>query len=256
MRRVKIYDDYKAEVAKLEGTPALTSHVDEIIDSDTILIPRDGSIPAIYLKQAIDLKLLDSALRDWRKVKELPDTRSSAAGASSQARIKKDGTVSGFQTVPKTVLARLEKRGVGTGTLGFLDGRKTRLNKAHPGWLDRHERLVRLVHANYRREDPAHYAKQRAEAKKIPHIRHTAFTTIYIAKNFQTKYHYDDGNLRGAMTCLMPLGEFTGGELVLPRWRIAFALKPGDLLLFDPQQLHGNLPFAGERLSAAIYCEG
>jgi hypothetical protein len=27
-------------------------------------------------------------------------------------------------------------------------------------------------------------------------------------------------------------------------------------LLFDPQQLHGNLPFEGERLSAAFYCAG
>jgi len=24
--------------------------------------------------------------------------------------------------------------------------------------------------------------------------------------------------------------------------------------LFDPQQLHGNLPFEGERISAAFYC--
>jgi hypothetical protein len=40
----------------------------------------------------------------------------------------------------------------------------------------------------------------------------------------------------------------------LPRWRIAFALQPGDLLLFDPQQLHGNLPFKGRRLSAAFFC--
>ena|ERR1700674_384588 len=35
----------------------------------------------------------------------------------------------------------------------------------------------------------------------------------------------------------------------------AFAFTPGDLLLFDPQQLHGNLPFEGERLSAIFYCE-
>ena len=48
----------------------------------------------------------------------------------------------------------------------------------------------------------------------------------------------------------MALGGFTGGELVFPRWRIMIAFKPGDLLLFDPQQLHGNLPFEGERLSA------
>jgi hypothetical protein len=56
------------------------------------------------------------------------------------------------------------------------------------------------------------------------------------------------------MTALMPMGKFTGGNLVLPRWRIAFALRPGDLLLFNPQELHGNLPIIGERISAAFYC--
>jgi hypothetical protein len=58
------------------------------------------------------------------------------------------------------------------------------------------------------------------------------------------------------MTALMPMRNITNGELVLPRWRIALALKPGDLLLFDPQQLHGNLPFEAKRLSAAFFCAG
>jgi len=35
----------------------------------------------------------------------------------------------------------------------------------------------------------------------------------------------------------------------------ATASVSADLLLFDPQQLHGNLPFEGERLSAIFYCE-
>jgi hypothetical protein len=56
------------------------------------------------------------------------------------------------------------------------------------------------------------------------------------------------------MTALVPMGEFTDGGLVLPRYRIAIAFKPGDLLLFDPQEVHGNLPFTGKRLSLALYC--
>jgi hypothetical protein len=84
----------------------------------------------------------------------------------------------------------------------------------------------------------------------------SVFTTVYVAKNFRTAYHRDAGNLRGVMTCLLPMGEFSGGALVLPRFRIAFAFKPGDVLFFNPQELHGNLPFKGERLSAALYCGG
>jgi hypothetical protein len=56
------------------------------------------------------------------------------------------------------------------------------------------------------------------------------------------------------MTAITPLGNFSRGALVLLRWRIAIPYKPGDLLLFDAEELHGNLPFEGERLSAAFYC--
>jgi hypothetical protein len=71
----------------------------------------------------------------------------------------------------------------------------------------------------------------------------------------RSAYHADRGNLPGVMSAIMPMGNFTGGELILARWRLAVAFKPGDLLLFDPQQVHGNLPFEGERLSAIFYCE-
>jgi hypothetical protein len=54
----------------------------------------------------------------------------------------------------------------------------------------------------------------------------------------------------------MPMRNITDGELILPRWRIALALKPGDLLRCDPQQLHENLPFERKRLSAAFFCAG
>ena len=109
----------------------------------------------------------------------------------------------------------------------------------------------------YAQRLPSFYARQRAEIEKAPHwhLWDTVFTTIYIIKNLRTAYHTDPGNLRGVMSAMMPMGNFTGGELILARWRIAIAYGPGDLFFFDPQQLHGNLPFDGERISAVFYCE-
>ncbi len=43
---------------------------------------------------------------------------------------------------------------------------------------------------------------------------------------------------------------------MLPRFRIAIGFLPGDVLFFDPSQLHGNLQFKGERISMALYCGG
>jgi hypothetical protein len=38
----------------------------------------------------------------------------------------------------------------------------------------------------------------------------------------------------------MRRGDYTGGHLVLPRYRLAVDMHDGDLLLFDPHQWHGN----------------
>jgi hypothetical protein len=158
--------------------------------------------------------------------------------------------------VHERVLKIIEAR---QGLLGYSGRpcRQTMLTKRCPEMLEGNQRLIECVDALYARHVPHLYAIQRAEIEKAdPRWRlwATAFSTIYLAKNFRTAYHTDRGNLQGVMTALMPMGNFTGGELVLPRWRIAIAFKAGHLLLFDPQQLHGNLPFEDERISAAFYC--
>lgn len=72
--------------------------------------------------------------------------------------------------------------------------------------------------------------------------------------HLRSGYHGDESNLPGGMSALLSLGDFSGGQLVVPRWRIAFELMPGDLLLFDGLQLHGNLPIVGDRASLVLYC--
>lgn len=254
--------DYKAATAALRGQFPDSSHVDQTIDSDTVVIAPDGSIIAVFLKQVIPPALYSRAYKRWKIVRELPDNRATAAGSISLLRIKKNGTLGERNAVPKHVLKVLKKQGVRHGNLGYLDAmpdksfHRTRLTKKHPKMLNRNKALIELVDKLYKQYRPKIYALQRAQVQKAPRFRlwHTVFSTIYLAKNFRTAYHTDSGNLLGVMTALMAMGNFTGGELVLPRWRIAFALKPGDLLFFDPQQLHGNLPFEGKRLSAAFFC--
>jgi len=141
------------------------------------------------------------------------------------------------------------------GTLGYdRPGHRTPLTLQHREMLDGNRRLIELIDGLYRRNLPDVYARQLAALKKAwGRLWATAFSTGYIAKNFRTAYHRD-GNWRGGMTCLTAAGDFSGGELVLPRFRIAFALRPGDLLIFDAEQVHGNLPIKGERVSLALYC--
>jgi hypothetical protein len=262
MQTLRLEHDWKRKAAKLRGQFGDPSHATHTSDQDTVVIAPDGRIIAVFLKQVIAPDLYSRAYKRWKTVNELPDNRATAVGSPSLPRIRKDGTLGERKGVPKDVLKVLKKQGVRHGMLGYLDAtpdkscHKTPLTKKHPKMLHRNKTLIELVDKLYRQYLGKTYAIQRAEVRKAPHFRlwRTVFSTIYLAKNFRTAYHTDSGNLLGVMTALMPMGNFTGGELVLPRWRIAFALKPGDLLFFDPQQLHGNLPFEGKRLSAAFYC--
>jgi Oxygenase domain of the 2OGFeDO superfamily len=262
MRTLWLKHDYKKAATKLKGKHPAASHADQTIDEDTKVIVPEGRIIAVLLCKAIAPELYRLAYELWKLVDDPLSNRATAVGTLSLARsTNKDGTPSPRSGVNVRLLDILEAR---QGILGFLDAtpdqpcRKTTLTKRCPEMLDGNQRLIERVDALYAQHVPDFYAIQRAVVEKARRWRlwHTAFTTIYLAKNFRTAYHPDSGNLRGVITALMPMGKFTGGELVLPRWRIVIAFKPGDLLLFDPQQLHGNLPIVGERLSAAFYCEG
>lgn len=133
--------------------------------------------------------------------------------------------------------------------------RKTPFTREHPEFLARHRAFVERVSDLYKEYRPTDYTEQAAVIEKVPRFRlwQTPFSSIYIAKNWQTNFHRD-GNLPDALTALTVMGRHEGGELVIARWRIGFALRPGDLLFFDAEQLHGNLPFRGKRLSAAFIC--
>jgi Oxygenase domain of the 2OGFeDO superfamily len=255
--------DYRQAVIGLKGQFPAPSHIDQTIDFNSKLVAPDGSTIALLLCDVIPEASHKLAFRHWNTVDELPSNRSTAVGSLSLPRIKLDGTLGNRRGTPAHVQKVLARQGVAQGSIGYLDAtpdqpcHRTPLTMNQSEMLDSHERLIQLVNKLYKQNLPAFYEKQRTEVEKVPRWRlwNTVFSTIYLAKNFRTAYHKDSGNLRGAMTALMPMGRYEGGDLVLPRWRIAFALRPGDLLFFDPQQLHGNLPFEGERLSAAYYCE-
>ena len=263
MRTLLPKHDYQKATKELEGRFPSPSHVLKMITKSTEARAKDGTVCAVLICNVIPTGFHKLAYELWKSVRELPDNRATAVGSASLLRPHGDGSPGKRRTIPKGVKKILAELKTAHGSVGFLDAtpdqpcHKTPLTKDYPEMLEGNKRLIKLVDGLYKHYYRTSYERQRVEIEKVPLWRlwDTVFSTIYIAKNFRTAYHRDSGNLRGVMTALIPMGKFTGGDLVLPRWRIAFTLKPGDLLLFDPQQLHGNLPFVGERLSAAFYCE-
>src|SRR5207248_61968 len=93
--------------------------------------------------------------------------------------------------------------------------------------------------------------KRRLQESDIPR---SIFSTITINKTVRFPSHADAKNESG-LACLMVFGKFAGGDLCLPRLRVAFRLRPGDILVADNnQEQHGNTSGPiGERISVVAY---
>jgi len=72
----------------------------------------------------------------------------------------------------------------------------------------------------------------------------TPYTTANINVNHAIKYHRDSGNIKDSYSNVLILKEHcTGGELVLPEYRIALEQSDGALCIFSGQkEIHGVMP--------------
>lgn len=257
MQTLQMERDYIKEVGKLVGQFAAPSHADVTLDTDSRVVAPDGDIIAVLLCQVVRSDLHKRAFELLKVVKDRPSHRASAMGTRSLPKsINLDGSPSPRTGVNKRVV---DVSGAYEGRLGWdRSDHETKLTIENRELLFGNQSLIKQMDRLYREHLPLAYAQQARAIGRFPQCRllETVFTSIYVGRNFRTAYHRDANNLAGARTCLFPTGNFAGGELVLPRFRIAFAFRPGDVLFFDPDQVHGNLPFTGERISMALYCGG
>ena len=89
----------------------------------------------------------------------------------------------------------------------------------------------------------------------------TVFTTITVNKSFRTAAHRDAGDFADGLSNLLVVGsgDYTGGYLIFPEYRIAVNVRPGDLLLVSNHEIiHGNTEIKltrpdAERISLVCY---
>lgn len=100
-------------------------------------------------------------------------------------------------------------------------------------------------------------------------ISNSVYTTITINKDFRTACHRDAGDLCQQERVSNPKGfsnltvlsngkDFDGFYLTFPEFRVAAHIKPGDLIMMDAHQIHGNVPLVSceegfERISVVMY---
>jgi hypothetical protein len=131
--------------------------------------------------------------------------------------------------------------------------------------------FMRKLSAKFKELLPERFSVQEREANKLDERfrvagKDTPFTTITVNKNFRTAAHRDAGDLTQGFSNLSVIAkdkEWSGGYLVLPEFRVAVNIRPGDLLLINNHEgIHGNtelLPPEGktieemERISLVCY---
>jgi hypothetical protein len=102
---------------------------------------------------------------------------------------------------------------------------------------------------------PGRWKAQRAEADKLDQrflIADTVFTTLTVNHNWRTACHRDAGDFSAGFSNICgvtgPEGKgWKGGQFILPEYRIAVNLQPGDMLLVNNHEgIHGNDELIGE----------
>jgi hypothetical protein len=161
---------------------------------------------------------------------------------------------------------------VNSGIAGWFDrypripyGRATAYTQNHFDKFQMAFPFLQSLDRGFKELLPWRWGNQRAAADKIDPaflVPETVFTTITVNKTFRTAAHYDAGDFADGLSNLLVLsnnGNYSGGYLVFPEYRIAVNVRPGDLLLVNNHEImHGNTPIVmndevAERISLVCY---
>jgi hypothetical protein len=165
-------------------------------------------------------------------------------------------------------------KSVFSGVAGWYDrypripyGRATSYTEKHPELFELAYPFLQSLNRGFKELLPWRWNNQKAAADKLDPrflVPETVFTTITVNKTFRTACHRDAGDLDKGLSNLLVLGtgEYTGGYLVFPEYRVAVNVRPGDLLLVNNHEIiHGNTPIVlnnpddvtNERISVVCY---
>lgn len=233
-----------------------------LVDRDLRVVTQEGKFIATFIKGQVPLQLQQTAEPYLKRAHGDFGNRGSVVGKGAMMpRIRKDGTLSARRAVPRDVRRLLGK----TDQIGWFDRhdpkvgvvvcRQSRWSLDEPEVLATALPLVEWVDYLFSLHCPKEYAAQLAAVESIAAAFRMSggWANLTVNVNARTAVHKDKGGVRGGTAALLASGTFDGGHLLLPRYKLAFDVREGDVLIFDPHEPHGNAPVSGERLSVVIY---
>ena len=247
-------DELKQKVGKL-----LTDEdYNLLIHKDTTIRGINGEILAVYQRNVIPEDIVNNTYPVLHDLKKYQTNNRTLASGLPQYKRDTGGTRT------DTIKPRAST------TIGNFDPKQNRTYWRLTAWsgkeTEKYEELFPLfqfIGKEMERVAPKRY-KAQMEFVNRTHpdwvIPNTPFTTITVNNSYPTGVHTDKGDLDEGISTLAVItkGEYEGGYLTLPEYRIAFNVGHRDLLIFNAHEWHGNtklnmLSDDAERISVVCY---
>lgn len=238
--RTRVHPD---ELAEKVGKIVTARDYNMVLTGPARVFGPGGQLLCVYLPGVLST-VMDQAWDVLSSIRYITDNRGKASGTPREVR--------GDQKRTRT-------RRIISSTIGAVDPGPSQTRSAGrtgacrlTAWtakhLDQWAELTPVFDAIaqwYEGAVPERYAAQRNWALGVHpdwQIGHTPFTTVTVNNSYSTGVHQDAGDLKEGFSTLAVArrGDYTGGHLVLPEYRVAVDMQHGDLLLFDPHEWHGN----------------
>lgn len=162
------------------------------------------------------------------------------------------GTASGAPRAQYTGSARTEGLSVPSALVGAVDPsgvyKYCRLTvwtgENLPQW-QRLQPFLQEIARHLKRYVPDRFERQLEEARKAKPewvVPGTPFSTVTVNNTYPTGVHTDKGDLEEGFSTIACIrrGEYAGGTLCFPEFRVGVNMQDGDLLLMDAHEWHGN----------------
>lgn len=258
-------------------------HYDTVVKETTKVLKPDGSLLFVYLKDILPRNLCETTFEVMKKV---PVTGAGDRGiAAGLLTDQNDERIDRTYGEPKDVTgARYYRRKedgtysnqsiavpVNSGIIGYFDRsgrqpycRQTSFNAEKASLFEQAVPFFKYVSRVFKEYVPDRYQAQYDYVQKIHPdfvIPETCFTTITVNRNFRTAAHTDKGDYEpgfGVMAVLQS-GEYEGGYLIFPKYRVAVDMRTGGLCFAQVHTAHGNSAMIGKpnewvRYSLVMYC--
>lgn len=228
------------EMALKTGKMLLPSDINVLITGPTRVLKPDGQPLCVFIPDAIPQELKELA---YPILHRLRNSYTSNRGlASGSKRAAGASTRSYARSVDSAILGAFDKAGpIKYCRLTAWTG------KEMESWEQLRPYFEKIAEL-FKEYVPDRFANQAREAARTDPewvIPGTPFTTITVNNTYPTGVHKDAGDLDAGfstITCLRR-GEYKGGTLCFPEYRVGADLHDGDLILMDAHEWHGNIEF-------------